>query len=111
MVFVILAWVASVVSTLSIALFLNSLGRTMSWYARPLWVFFLYVIPTLVVSMAAILLHAKRYNKVGYKYIQCIIILFNIRYIFRTLGFLHGLYFNYTMMHIKLFGPSYSYSE
>lgn len=65
MCFIFLSWLASVLSTVSIAIFLESMGRTMSWYARPLWVFFLYVIPTLVVSMAAILLHAKLYNKVG----------------------------------------------
>lgn len=61
---VVISWVLSVVSTVVIASFLNGLGRTMSWYARPLWVFFLYVIPTLLVSMASVLIHAKYYNKV-----------------------------------------------
>ncbi|KAJ8925688.1 hypothetical protein NQ315_009535 [Exocentrus adspersus] len=57
------SWILSVVSTVVIAAFLNGLGRTMSWYARPLWVFFLYVIPTLLVCMTSVLLHAKYYNK------------------------------------------------
>ncbi|XP_018563035.1 endoplasmic reticulum metallopeptidase 1 isoform X1 [Anoplophora glabripennis] len=60
---VVISWVLSVVSTVVIASFLNGLGRTMSWYARPLWIYFLYVIPTLLVSMASVLLHAKYYNK------------------------------------------------
>nr|XP_023012163.1 endoplasmic reticulum metallopeptidase 1-like [Leptinotarsa decemlineata] len=63
MIVVFLSWLLSVISTVLIATFLNCLGRTMSWYARPLWVFFLYVIPTLIVSMATILTHAKVYNK------------------------------------------------
>lgn len=74
MIFVVLSWVGSVISTVSIAIFLNGMGRTMSWYARPLWVFFLYVIPTLVISMAAIMLHAKVYNKVRIK-----LLFFNIK--------------------------------
>ncbi|KAJ8960218.1 hypothetical protein NQ318_003942 [Aromia moschata] len=56
------SWVFSILGTLIVACFLDGLGRTMSWYARPLWLFFLYVIPTLLVSMASILLHAKYYN-------------------------------------------------
>jgi hypothetical protein len=58
------SWVASIITDLLIAVCLTCLGRTMSWYARPLWIFFLYVIPTLLVSMAVILLHAKYYQKV-----------------------------------------------
>jgi hypothetical protein len=57
------SWVASIITDLLIAVCLTCLGRTMSWYARPLWIFFLYVIPTLLVSMAVILLHAKYYQK------------------------------------------------
>ncbi|XP_015836953.1 endoplasmic reticulum metallopeptidase 1 isoform X4 [Tribolium castaneum] len=56
------SWVASIITSLLIAVCLNALGRTMSWYARPLWIFFLYVIPTLLVSMAVLLLHSKYYN-------------------------------------------------
>ncbi|CAH1280027.1 unnamed protein product [Diabrotica balteata] len=60
---VFLSWIISVISTLGVAALINCLGRTMSWYARPLWIFFLYVIPTLVISMATVLYHAKVYNK------------------------------------------------
>lgn len=63
MIIVFLAWIISLISTLGIAALLTCLGRTMSWYARPLWIFFLYVIPTLVISMLTILLHAKMFNK------------------------------------------------
>ncbi|KAJ8969459.1 hypothetical protein NQ317_008791 [Molorchus minor] len=57
------SWVFSTMTTLIVASLLNGLGRTMSWYARPLWLFFLYVIPTLLALMASILIHAKYYNK------------------------------------------------
>ncbi|KAG5898670.1 hypothetical protein JTB14_030620 [Gonioctena quinquepunctata] len=63
MVFAFLSWLFSVITNFAIAALLDCLGRTMSWYARPLWIFFLYVIPTLVVSITTILLHAKVYNK------------------------------------------------
>lgn len=56
--------VASIVVAIFIALLLNGLGRTMSWYARPLWIFFLYVVPTTFVLMAGILFHAKASHKV-----------------------------------------------
>ncbi|XP_044264233.1 endoplasmic reticulum metallopeptidase 1-like isoform X5 [Tribolium madens] len=56
------SWIASIITSLLIALCLNALGRTMSWYARPLWIFFLYIIPTLLISMAVLLLHSKYYN-------------------------------------------------
>lgn len=36
----------------------------MSWYARPFWAFFLYVLPCFVILLFSILLHAKYYNKV-----------------------------------------------
>lgn len=63
MLVVFLTWVMSIISTLGIAGLITCLGRTMSWYARPLWIFFLYVIPTLVISMATVMLHSKLYNK------------------------------------------------
>ncbi|KAJ3647303.1 hypothetical protein Zmor_019187 [Zophobas morio] len=59
---IIASWIASIIAAIMIAVCLTGLGRTMSWYARPLWIFFLYVIPTLVVSMAVILLHSKYYQ-------------------------------------------------
>lgn len=58
-------WVLSVIATLLIAAFLTGLGRTMSWYARPLWIFFIYVIPIMLVSMATVLVHSKRYQTVS----------------------------------------------
>ncbi|CAH0550191.1 unnamed protein product [Brassicogethes aeneus] len=62
-VIVFVSWLLSVLTAVGLAGILNGLGRTMSWYARPMWAFFLYVIPTILVSMATILLHAKYYHK------------------------------------------------
>ncbi|XP_059612920.1 endoplasmic reticulum metallopeptidase 1-like [Phlebotomus argentipes] len=50
----ILGWILSLACCLVIALSLTILGRTMSWYARPIWIYFLYVLPTLSVSMAVV---------------------------------------------------------
>lgn len=58
-------FVASLLACLLVALCLNALERTMSWYARPIWVFFLYVIPTMLVCIGTIYLHAKKFHKVS----------------------------------------------
>lgn len=50
----ILGWILAFGSCIVIALSLTVLGRTMSWYARPIWIYFLYVLPTLSVSMAVV---------------------------------------------------------
>ncbi|KAK4885667.1 hypothetical protein RN001_001938 [Aquatica leii] len=60
---VIASSLASLLVSVSIALLLNGLGRTMSWYARPLWIFFLYVVPAMLVLMATILYHARTTHK------------------------------------------------
>lgn len=57
------SWILAIIVAVLIAISLNGLGRTMSWYARPLWLFFLYIIPTLLVPMGTLLLHAKYYHK------------------------------------------------
>lgn len=58
-----ITWLATAITVFAIAMLVTALGRTMSWYARPLWAFFLYVIPTVLVSMAITLVHAKYYHK------------------------------------------------
>lgn len=58
------AIIACIIVCLLIALLLNQLGRSMSWYARPIWLFFLYVIPTVVTSMGVLLIHSKKVQKV-----------------------------------------------
>lgn len=65
MTIIIVTLLATVFFAVLVAACLTALGRTMSWFARPLWIFFLYVIPTLLVSMAVLLLHAKFYQKVA----------------------------------------------
>jgi hypothetical protein len=41
------------------ALTLTALDRCMSWFARPVWIFFLYICPTLFVPMALLLLISR----------------------------------------------------
>lgn len=55
--------IAALLVSISIALLLNGLGRTMSWYARPLWVFFLYIVPTMLTLMVGILFHSRYSQK------------------------------------------------
>lgn len=57
---VIFSWVISMISVSMIALVLTKLGKVMSWYARPAWLFFLYVCPTVTVSMTFLLYIGKR---------------------------------------------------
>lgn len=59
------ALIAPVVVCVAIALSLNALDRTMSWFARPIWIFFLYIVPTFLVSMGVIYIHAKYRHKVS----------------------------------------------
>lgn len=58
------ALVAPIVICVAIAIALNALDRTMSWFARPIWIFFLYIVPTFLVGMGVIYLHAKYRHKV-----------------------------------------------
>ncbi|KAF7284418.1 hypothetical protein GWI33_022202 [Rhynchophorus ferrugineus] len=60
---ILLSWILCILFGVTIATFLNGLGRTMSWYARPFWAFFLYVLPCFVILLFSILFHAKYYNK------------------------------------------------
>ena len=48
---IIVLWLVSMLSCTLIAIVLTKLGKVMSWYARPAWLFFLYVCPTIFVSM------------------------------------------------------------
>ncbi|XP_076761618.1 endoplasmic reticulum metallopeptidase 1 [Xylocopa sonorina] len=48
---IIVSWLISILSCTLIAIVLTKLGKVMSWYARPAWLFFLYVVPTIFVSM------------------------------------------------------------
>ncbi|XP_058797320.1 endoplasmic reticulum metallopeptidase 1-like [Phymastichus coffea] len=60
---VICSWIISMISVTIIALLLTKLGKVMSWYARPAWLFFLYVCPTVAVSMTFFLFMAARQKK------------------------------------------------
>ncbi|XP_066142542.1 endoplasmic reticulum metallopeptidase 1-like isoform X2 [Euwallacea fornicatus] len=60
---ILLSWLMCLMFAVGTAASLVGLGRTMSWYARPYWALFLYVIPTLVISLITIFVHAKYFNK------------------------------------------------
>nr|XP_012220395.1 PREDICTED: endoplasmic reticulum metallopeptidase 1-like isoform X1 [Linepithema humile]XP_012220396.1 PREDICTED: endoplasmic reticulum metallopeptidase 1-like isoform X2 [Linepithema humile] len=60
---IVISWVASIVSCTMIALILTKLGKVMSWYARPAWLFFLYVCPTTFMSMIVFLQIGSRQKK------------------------------------------------
>nr|XP_050865505.1 endoplasmic reticulum metallopeptidase 1-like isoform X2 [Vespula vulgaris] len=45
------SWLLSSFTCTAIALTLTKLGKVMSWYVRPAWLFFLYVCPTVFMSM------------------------------------------------------------
>ncbi|KAL3286357.1 hypothetical protein HHI36_000864 [Cryptolaemus montrouzieri] len=60
---VVSSWISALLGCLAIAFFLNGFGVTMSWYANPVWIFFLYVIPTYIASILTIYLHASYFNK------------------------------------------------
>lgn len=90
------SWLSALVTTLMIAMALNLLGRTMSWFARPVWIFFLYVCPTILVPMIVLLFHSRQLKKV------CINQLFDsivslLIYFFRNYN-LTGKYFKCIMM-------------
>lgn len=60
---IILSWLISMISCTLIVRVLTKLGKVMSWYARPAWLFFLYVCPTIFVSMIFFLYVGSRQKK------------------------------------------------
>ncbi|CAD1468779.1 unnamed protein product, partial [Heterotrigona itama] len=60
---IIVSWMVSILSCTLIALILTKLGKVMSWYARPAWLFFLYVVPTIFISMTFFLFVGSRQKK------------------------------------------------
>ncbi|XP_046630569.1 endoplasmic reticulum metallopeptidase 1-like isoform X1 [Neodiprion virginianus] len=59
------SYIFSMISVTIVAVFLTHLGKVMSWYARPAWLFFLYICPTIFSSMAfflAVSNHQKKEN-------------------------------------------------
>ena len=46
-----LAWMSVLIVVFLIAALLTVLDRTMSWYQRPIWIFFLYIHPSLLTMM------------------------------------------------------------
>uniref|UniRef100_A0A0C9PTF3 FXNA-like protease n=1 Tax=Fopius arisanus TaxID=64838 RepID=A0A0C9PTF3_9HYME len=57
------SWLISLFSVTFIALVFTKLGKVMSWYARPAWLFFLYVCPTVSISMLWFMFAARYQRK------------------------------------------------
>ncbi|XP_046828607.1 endoplasmic reticulum metallopeptidase 1-like isoform X1 [Vespa crabro] len=60
---IISSWLLSSFTCTAIALTLTKLGKVMSWYVRPAWLFFLYVCPTVFMSMILFLYVGTRQKK------------------------------------------------
>nr|CAD7425171.1 unnamed protein product [Timema monikensis] len=52
-------WILAILFVVLLALALTVLGCTMSWFSRPLWIVFLYIIPSLLVPMALLSLVSR----------------------------------------------------
>nr|CAD7263210.1 unnamed protein product [Timema shepardi] len=52
-------WILALLFVVLLALALTVLGCTMSWFSRPLWLVFLYIIPSLLVPMALLSLVSR----------------------------------------------------
>ncbi|KAL1130292.1 hypothetical protein AAG570_013230 [Ranatra chinensis] len=61
---VLLSWISSLFLTAATALLLSVLNRAMSWYSRPIWLLFLYIIPSLFLQFAIISGVSKKQNRV-----------------------------------------------
>ncbi|XP_039276206.1 endoplasmic reticulum metallopeptidase 1 [Nilaparvata lugens] len=57
---IVCGWVLSLLTCGLTAFTLTMLNRAMSWFARPVWIFFLYIIPSLLVPLLVTLLAARR---------------------------------------------------
>ncbi|XP_076294654.1 endoplasmic reticulum metallopeptidase 1 isoform X2 [Lasioglossum baleicum] len=57
------SWLVSMISCTMLAIVLTKLGKVMSWYAKPSWLFFLYVCPTIFISMMFFLCIGLRQKK------------------------------------------------
>lgn len=58
------SWLLTLLAAITIALSLTALGRTLSWYARPVWIIFLYVLPSLMVPMLFLLYKSQKQCKI-----------------------------------------------
>ncbi|XP_065226091.1 endoplasmic reticulum metallopeptidase 1-like isoform X2 [Planococcus citri] len=48
---ILFSWIITLVSVMVIAFLITLLNRPLSWYARPQWIFFLYIIPTFIIPV------------------------------------------------------------
>lgn len=58
------SWLVSLLVAVIIALSLTGLGLSMSWYARPVWILFLYVLPALIAPMMFLMYKSQHQRKI-----------------------------------------------
>ncbi|XP_075216314.1 endoplasmic reticulum metallopeptidase 1-like [Lycorma delicatula] len=54
------SWALSLLTSGLTAICLSTLNRSMSWYSRPAWIFFLYVIPSILIPLFVTLMAARK---------------------------------------------------
>lgn len=65
------SWLLTLMVSILIALCLTALGSSLSWYARPVWIIFLYVIPSVTVPMLLLLYKSQHQRKVSACFCPC----------------------------------------
>lgn len=64
--FILLSWILTLVFILGLAFVITLLNRPLSWFARPIWIFFLYIIPTFLTSIFVAQAFKKKFNTVSF---------------------------------------------
>lgn len=64
--FILLSWILTLVFVLGLAFVITLLNRPLSWFARPIWIFFLYIIPTFLTSIFVAQAFKRKFNTVSF---------------------------------------------
>lgn len=70
----ILIWLATLLTIALLSLTVVLLDRCLSWFAQPVWLLFLYIIPSILVPMVLLTLFGRKFLWVrSYKMFKCIL--------------------------------------
>ncbi|XP_025425478.1 endoplasmic reticulum metallopeptidase 1-like isoform X2 [Sipha flava] len=58
---IVLIWLATLLTIAILSLTVTHLDRCLSWFAQPSWLFFLYIIPTILVPMVLLALFGRKF--------------------------------------------------
>jgi len=59
--FVVLIWLTTLLTIAILSLIVVLLDRCLSWFAQPVWLLFLYIIPTILVPMVVLILFGRKF--------------------------------------------------